>query len=240
MSDGDRRRHGKVLVTGSSSGIGRAPTELLLARGTGVIGVARDHGKFTPRDDGYVPISLDLAELDAAAAALDDIARGHDDISAVVSNAGSGTIAEIEQLSAAQIRRAIDLNLTSHLLVARAFLPGLKRKRRGDLLITGSRSGRHGERKGSVYCATKFGLRGLAQALRDECARAGVRVTLLSPGPVRTPFFAPLDFEPDAGSDHALLSEDIARVMIDVLDAPRHVVFDEIALGPRHRSMRRK
>jgi NADP-dependent 3-hydroxy acid dehydrogenase YdfG len=156
MSDDDRRRHGKVLVTGSSSGIGRALTELLLARGTGVIGVARDHGKFRPRDDGYVPVSLDLAE--------------------------------IEQLSAAQIRRAIDLNLTSHLLVA----------------------------------------------------RAGVRVTLVSPGPVRTPFFDPLDFEPDTGSDHALLPEDVARVMIDVLDAPRHVVFDEIALGPRHRSMRRK
>jgi NADP-dependent 3-hydroxy acid dehydrogenase YdfG len=231
---------GKVVVTGSSSGIGRALTELLLARGATVVGIARRHDKFEPGSSHYLPVTLDLSELDTAAGAFDALAREHPDVQAIVSNAGSGRIAELEQIAAAEIRRDIDLNLTSHLLVARAFLPGLKRRGGGDLLITGSTSGRRGARKGAVYCAAKFGLRGMAQALRRECARAGVRVTLLSPGPVRTPFFDSLDHEPGEGQAHALGAEDVARVMLQVLEAPSHVVFDEIELGPRHEVMRRR
>lgn len=228
-----------VLVTGSSSGIGRALSEMLLERGATVIGIAREHAKFDPRSARYRPVSLDLGDLDAAADTLDGLAREHADLTAVVSNAGSGRIAELEQLSAGQLRRDIDVNLTSHLLVARAFLPGLKRRGGGDLLITGSASGRRGARKGSVYCAAKFGLRGMAQALRDECARAGVRVTLVSPGPVRTPFFDALDYAPQEGAEHALAPEDVARVMLFVLESPRTVVFDEIDLSAPHHSMRR-
>ena len=229
-----------VVVTGSSSGIGRAISELLLHRGDTVLGLARDHAKFAPDAPGYEPREIDLADLDATAASLDTLARDYPGVDAVVASAGYGHFGELEQFSAAQIRRAIDVNLTACLLLARSFLPVLKKHDHSDLIVVGSQSGQRGSRKGSVYCAAKFGLRGMAQALRDECARSGVRVTLISPGPVSTPFFDDLEFEPDPSIDSAIQPADVARVVGQVLDTPTHVVVDEISLSPPHRSFRSK
>ncbi len=229
-----------AVVTGSSSGIGRAISELLLRRGDTVLGVARDHAKFAPDTPAYEARKIDFADLDATAAALDALAREFPEVNAVVASAGYGRFGELEQSSAAQIRRAIDVNLTACLLLARSFLPVLKKHDHSDLIVVGSQSGQRGARKGSLYCAAKFGLRGMTQALRDECARSGVRVTLISSGPVSTPFFDDLDFEPDASNDSALQPGDIARVVGQILDTPAHVVIDEVSLSPPHRSFRSK
>lgn len=229
-----------VVVTGSSSGIGRAISELLLQRGDAVLGLARDHTKFAPDAHGYEAHVIDLADLDAAAAALDALAHQQLGVDAVVANAGYGHFGEIEQFSATQIRRAIDVNLTACLLLARSFVPVLKKHEHSDLIVVGSQSGQRGSRRGSLYCAAKFGLRGMAQALRDECARSGVRVTLISSGPVSTPFFDDLDFEPDAANDSALQPTDVARVVGQILDTPAHVVVDEVSMSPPHRSFRSK
>ena len=140
----------KALITGSSSGIGRATAELLLQRGAAVVGIARDHTKFAPHSKRYEPVTLDLSDLDVAATTLDDLARVHQDVAAVISNAGAGRFGAIEQFSASQIRHDIDLNLTSHLLLARSFLPVLKRRNGGDLIIIGSEAALRGARTGSV------------------------------------------------------------------------------------------
>ncbi len=230
----------KALITGSSSGIGRATAELLLQRGATVVGIARDHAKFAPDSDHYEPVTLDLSDLDAAAASLDDLARVHHDVAAVVSNAGAGRFGAIEQFSASQIRHDIDLNLTSHLLLARSFLPVLKRRKGGDLIIIGSEAALRGSRKGTVYCAAKSGLRGAAQALADECSRRGVRVTLVNPGFVRTPFFDALDFEPADDPSSALTPEDIATKLLEILEAPDGPAYGEINIAPPHPALRSK
>ncbi len=230
----------EAIITGSSSGIGRAIAELLLRHGASVIGIARNHAKFSPDSDRYEPITLDLSDLDAAATALDRLARVHHDVGAVISNAGAGRFGAIEQFSAAQIRHEIDLNLTSHLLLARSFLPVLKRRCGGDLIIMGSESALRGARTGSVYCAAKFGLRGAAQALADECSRRGVRVTLVNPGLVRTPFFDSLDFEPDDHPGSALNPEDIAAKVLEILVAPEGPPYREITMEPPNPAVRTK
>lgn len=230
----------KVLITGSSSGIGRATAELLLGRGAAVIGIARDHTKFAPGFSRYDPVTLDLSNLDAAATALDALARRYGDVDAVISNAGAGRFREIEQFSARQIQEDIALNLTSHLLVARSFLPVLKHRCGGDLIIMGSEAALHGARKGSVYCAAKFGLRGAAQALADECVRRNVRVTLVNPGIVRTPFFDTLDIEPEDTPGSALLPGDVASKLVEILEAPPDTIFGEINIDPPAPALRRK
>ncbi len=230
----------EAIITGSSSGIGRATTELLLQHGASVVGIARDHAKFSPASDRYEPITLDLSDLDTAATALDRLARVHDNVGAVISNAGAGRFGAIEQFSAAQIRHDIDLNLTSHLLVARSFLPVLKQRNGGDLIIMGSESALRGARTGSVYCAAKFGLRGAAQALADECARRGVRVTLVNPGLVRTPFFDNLDFEPGDDPGNALSPDDVAATVLEILATPRGPAYREINIDPPNPAVRSK
>lgn len=230
----------EAIITGSSSGIGRATTELLLQHGASVVGIARDHAKFSPASDRYEPITLDLSDLDTAAIALDRLARVHDNVGAVISNAGAGRFGAIEQFSAAQIRHDIDLNLTSHLLLARSFLPVLKQRNGGDLIIMGSESALRGARTGSVYCAAKFGLRGAAQALADECARRGVRVTLVNPGLVRTPFFDNLDFEPGDDPGNALSPDDVAATVLEILATPRGPAYREINIDPPNPAVRSK
>lgn len=230
----------KVLITGSSSGIGRATAELLLQRGAAVVGIARDHAKFAPDSDRYEPVTLDLSNLDATATALDDLARVHQDVAAVISNAGAGRFGALEQFSALQIRHDIDLNLTSHLLLARSFIPVLKRRNGGDLIIIGSAAALRGARKGSVYCAAKFGLRGAAQALADECSRRGVRVTLVNPGFVRTPFFDALDFEPADEPGSALTPEDIAAKLLEILESAGGAAYREINIDPPDPALRTK
>jgi len=230
----------KILITGSSSGIGRATAELLLERGAMVVGIARDHSKFAPDFNRYAPVPLDLSNLNESSSALDRLARRHPDIDAVISNAGSGHFGHIEQFSARQIRDDIALNLTSHLLVARSFLPVMKRRGHGDLIIMGSEAALRGTRKGSVYCAAKFGLRGAAQALADECSHANVRVTLVNPGFVHTPFFDTLNIEPLDTPGSALTAKDVAARLVGILDTPLETIFNEINIAPPSPALKHK
>ena len=139
----------------------------------------------------------------------------------------------LEQFSYEQIRALIDLNFTSHVFVARAFLPVLKKVGRGHLVFMGSEAALAGTAQGSLYCAAKFALRGLTQALRAECARAGIRVTLVNPGMVQSPFFDALDFRPGPAPDNYILPEDVAEVVVQALTVRNGTVLDEINLSPQ-------
>jgi NADP-dependent 3-hydroxy acid dehydrogenase YdfG len=108
----------------------------------------------------------------------------------------------------------------------------MKKIRRGDLIIIGSEAALSGGRRGAVYSACKFALRGFAQSLRDECSNSGIRVCLINPGMVSTDFFKPLDFAPGTDSSQHLRPEDVAEAVRLVLKAHPGTVFDEINLNP--------
>ena len=223
----------RVLVTGASSGIGRAVCEKLLADGHSAIGIARDFGKFPCDDRHFATHEIDLADLDRLPAHLQNLVATYPALDALVLNAGAGRFGALEQSSYDQIRALIDLNFTSHVFVARAFLPTLKKAGRGHLVFMGSEAALTGTAQGSLYCAAKFALRGLAQALRAECARTGVRVTLVNPGMVQSPFFDELDFRPGPEPDNYILPEDVAAVIVQALTARDGTVLDEINLSPQ-------
>ena len=227
-----------ILVTGASRGIGRAVCGRLLQGGGQVIGVAR---RFDPELEllpDFTPRRLDLADLDRLPAALQQLLAEHPAIDALVCNAGTGRFGALEQFSADQVRGLVDLNLTSQILLVRAFLPALKRRGRGDIVFIGSEAARRGGRRGAVYAATKFALRGLAQSLREECASSGVRVGIVNPGMVLTSFFDDLDFRPDPDDACHLKPEDVAEAVLLMLEARAGAVIDEISLSPRKRVIR--
>ena len=155
-------------------------------------------------------------------------------------NAGGPAFGNLEELSQRQVREYIDLNLTSHLLVARTTLPLLKRQEKSDMILIGSEAALRGGKRGSIYCAAKFGLRGFAQSLRQECASSGVRVTIIHPGMVRTGFFDDLDFAPGEATDNAVEPEDVAAAVNLVLNARPGTVFDELTLSPLKKVVRSK
>ena len=187
--------------------------------------------------EGFRWYRADLGSLDGLPEELTKIARENPLIDGLVANAGIGRFGSLEEQSPAQIRQLVDLNLTSQILLARIFLPLLKRSGRGDFLLVGSEAAVDAGRRGAVYSATKFALRGFARALRQECARSGVRISIVNPGMVRTPFFDDLGFEPGPDAHHALRPEDVAAAILQVLASPPGVVYDEIRLTPLKKSI---
>jgi len=228
----------EVLVTGASRGIGRALTLELLDAGSRVVGVGRDFSRWTLPLPGFAPITADLADLDGLTPVLAKIARDHPALDAVVSNAGAGRFGHLEQFSHDQVRQTLDLNLTQHILVARALVPVLKRRGRADLIFMGSEAGLTGGVKGAVYSACKAALRALVRSLRAECAPAGVRVGIVNPGMVRTEFYDGLDFRPGEAPENAIPPEAVAELVLAMLRAPPGTVVDEINLSPLKKVIR--
>ena len=222
----------KVLVTGATRGIGRAIAEQLLKHEVKVVGVGRDHSDGL-KHPAYTGTNLDLSNLDALDKGIGNLLKEHSDIDALVSNAGRGFFGGLEQFSARQIRESIDLNLLSHMLVARTVLPHFKRLGRGDMILMGSEASLRGGQQGSLYCAAKFGLRGFAQSLREECASGDIRVGIIHPGMVRSEFFEGLRFEPGPASENAILPEDVAEAVWMMLSMRRGTVLDELSLSPQ-------
>jgi 3-hydroxy acid dehydrogenase/malonic semialdehyde reductase len=184
-----------VLVTGASSGIGRATAQNLLQQGHTVIGVSRDCRKFTRQMDNFSSVQLDLSQLNELPQKIRQLQQMFPEIDAVVFSAGIGRFGSVEEFSYPQIEALMTLNFTSQVFLTKALLPALKRKAHSDLIFIGSEAALKGSRKGAVYCASKFAVRGFTQALREECANSNVRVCLINPGMVKTAFFENLTFE---------------------------------------------
>lgn len=229
-----------ILVTGASSGIGRAISRNLLEQGHHVMGASRYCSQFKREMDNFTPIQLDLGRLDELPQKLDELQKQFPEIDAVVFAAGVGRFGSVEEFSCVQIEQLMAINFTSVVFMTRALLPGLKRKTHSDLVFIGSEAALKGSRKGAVYCASKFAIRGFTQGLREECSRSGVRVCLINPGMVKTPFFNTLSFEPGDNDSNYLLPEDIAEAVSYILNTRPRIVIDEINLNPLNRVVKFK
>lgn len=219
-----------ILVTGASRGIGLATCHRLLNSGANVIGVSRSRPEELSSEIIHIP--LDLSEMPRLSKAIQQLAKKHEAIDGVILNAGIGRFGNLEEFSPTQVQGLVELNLLSPMMIAREFVPRLKRKGFGDLVFIGSESALQGGRKGAVYSATKFGLRGFAQSLRHECGVSGVRVGIVNPGMVDTGFFDQLQFRPGRADDQHLVAKDVAAAVTQMLSARKGTMVDEINLSP--------
>lgn len=229
-----------LLVTGASSGIGRAIARQLLRDGHTVIGSSRDCSQFIVKHPNFSSIELDLSQLEKIPAQLKALEKAFPTLDGVIFSAGYGQFGAIEQFSFAQIEQMINVNFTSQAFITRALIPNLKRKNHSNLIYIGSEAALKGSRKGSIYCASKFALRGFTQALRDECGSSSVRVSLINPGMVKTHFFDKLSFQPGDAETHGLLAEDIAQTVNYILNSNNNMVIDEINLNPSNKVIKFK
>lgn len=203
-----------------------------MQRGHRVIGISRDCNQFTTPHARFKCLALDLSDPRSLAERLPATKRLLADVDTAVFCAGYGRFGHLEQFSFNQIQELISVNLTSQIFIAKTLLPGLKQKAFGDLIFIGSEAALRGSRKGAVYCATKFALRGFAQSLRDECARSGIRVSIINPGMVKSAFFDKLDFEPGADTSNYLEPNDVAEAVNFIINADPSITIDELNLNP--------
>lgn len=221
-----------IVVTGASSGIGRETVGQLLDAGHKVIGMARDFTKNSIQSDDFQSITLDFADIEACEANLKRLSKNLTGITDLVCCAGVGRFGSLEEFSFAQIKALMEVNFISQAYVVRAFVPQLKQHGRGSIIFVGSEAALTGSRRGSVYCASKFAMRGFAQALREECGGNGVRVGIVNPGMVKTPFFDELDFAPGASAENYIEPADVATAIVWMLNSRAETVIDEINLSP--------
>jgi NAD(P)-dependent dehydrogenase (short-subunit alcohol dehydrogenase family) len=215
---------GTVLVTGAASGLGAAVAAAVSAAGG--TPVALDLAE--PRGDVDREI-VDLADTDAAHAAVARVVERHGGVDAVVTAAGIDACGRLDEVPAERWERVVAVNLLGTAAVIRAALPSL-RERGGRVVTVASTLGLRALSDATAYCASKFGVVGFTRALAAECA-GDVGVTLLVPGGMATAFF---DGRPDRyrpGPDARLSPpEDVASAVVFALRMPPGVEVRELVV----------
>lgn len=182
-----------ILVTGATSGIGKASALHLHAAGHRVIGSGRNEKALAElRAAGLSTVTLDVtsgASIAAAKEAIDALTDGHG-LDVLVNNAGYGLFGPVEELSDADVRAQFDTNVFGLLAVTRAFVPAMRARGEGRVINVSSVGGRMVFPLGGVYHATKFAVEALTTALRMELYQFGIRVSAIEPGYIKTEFTA--------------------------------------------------
>ena len=219
------------FLTGASSGIGAAIAKMLLENNARVIALGR-HVELNVDDVNFLPKRVDFVEISQLEQVFKRIIKKESKIDGVICAAGMGRFAALEQFSFAQMQNMMNVNFTAHALLVRLLLPRLKQQEKSDVLFIGSEAALAGAKNGAIYCASKFALRGFSQALRVECSKSGVRVNLINPGMVKTPFFEQLDFQPGEDPENYILPDDVANTVKLVLSTRHGTLFEEINMSP--------
>ena len=187
---------GKVwFITGSSRGFGRVWAEAALKRGDKVVATARNPAVLQPLVAQYgssiLPLALDVTDRTAAFQAVAKAKEAFGRLDIVLNNAGYGQLGAVEELSEAEIRAQIETNLFGAMWVTQAALPILRAQKSGHILAVSSIGGVGAFPTVGMYHASKWGLEGLMDALSQEVASFGIKVTLIEPGGYATDFADP-------------------------------------------------
>jgi NAD(P)-dependent dehydrogenase (short-subunit alcohol dehydrogenase family) len=228
-----------VLITGASSGIGRACAEHLAARGDRVFGAQR---RILPTGEGPAGVEMIGMDVDTDRSVEEGVAKvaalaGR--IDAVVNNAGTAWMGAVEETSIDEARAQLETNFFGVLRVCRAVLPIMRAQGGGHIVNISSLAGVLGLPFSGLYSASKFALEGMSESLRLEARRYGIKVVLIEPGDFRTQLpavrrhtaasqtasayadaFARFKAQQDKDEAAAATPEPVARLVARVLDSP--------------------
>lgn len=178
-----------ILITGCSTGIGRAAAERLAKRGHTVYATAR---RLDAIDDlraaGCKTLSLDVCDEMSMRAAVDAVVAAEGAVGALVNNAGYGQDGPVEEVSMDDVRRQFDTNVFGLIRMTQLVLPGMRAQRWGRIVNVGSMGGKLVFPGGGMYHATKFAVEALTDALRFELRPFGIGVSVIEPGAIRSQF----------------------------------------------------
>jgi NADP-dependent 3-hydroxy acid dehydrogenase YdfG len=229
-----------AVITGASSGIGAATARALVAHGYRVVLLGRRFERLQQLagelGSSAVAIAADVTDRDALVAAADQVRRDLGRVDVLVNNAGVMLLGPFGTEQRQEARRMVEVNLLGAMTAAEVFLPQLH-DGGGDLVNISSVAGRTARAGNAAYAATKWGINGWSEALRQEL-QPDIRVTVIEPGAVATELTDHIT-DPDVKQNTeqfyaqlAITADDVADVIAFAVTRPRRLTLNEILLRP--------
>lgn len=192
------------LITGASSGFGRAIAQAALGRGDSVAGGVRTAEAFAGLPDGVHPLALDVTAPEQREAAVAETLERFGRVDVLVNNAGHTQVGAVEETTDEELRSLFELQFFAPAALTRLVLPHMRRQGGGAIVQMSSVGGQTTAPGFGAYCATKFALEGLTETLRDEVAAFGIATLIVEPGAFRTGLFRPgAAYESEAMPEYA-------------------------------------
>lgn len=206
-------RRNPVLITGCSTGIGRASADLLLKAGYTVYATARRPETLVElAAAGAQILDLDVTNEESMAAAVAEVERAHGHVGTLINNAGYGEYGTVEETDLDAVRTMFETNVFGLARMTQLVLPGMRAAGTGLIVNIGSMGGRITFPVGGYYHATKYAVEGITDALRNEVRQFGIDVTLIEPGPIRTQFEDTINTSAAVGNSQSPYADLVAKV----------------------------
>jgi short-subunit dehydrogenase len=224
-----------VLIIGATGGIGSKTVQLLTGSGANVFMAARNAAKLAELAAQFnIPVqqtfSLDISKPEEVAGLKDKFFAQFATIDVLINAAGIGIIKSTEELTESEFLRSLNYNLYAPFLMVKAFLPKMKEQKKGLIINIPGVLGKVPMAGAAAYSASKYGLVGLMQSIREEVKRTEIRITNLFLGGVDTPFWDTIDLR--VQRDKMVMAEEAARSIWFLCQQPASGVVSEMVLQP--------
>lgn len=232
---------GKIaVVTGASSGLGASLANALVAKGATVYGLARNLVKLKTLQNQlgktFIPVKMDITDQKAIATWVKNTFSEAYFPAVLINNAGAGYFSKIDELPLQQWHDMINTNLNGTFYITSNLVPFMKKDSTSCHIINiGSILGKTTRSEGTAYCATKYGMQGFSEALFKELRNYNIKVTCVNPGSIDTHFFEDSGIKPHK---NMLQPNDIAALIMHILETPNNMLIDEITLRPLQPNMK--
>ncbi|RMZ49395.1 SDR family oxidoreductase [Candidatus Marinimicrobia bacterium PRS2] len=223
-----------AVITGASSGVGKSLAIQLSDAGYKVVLAARSEDKLNAIAEeiqkmggNCLVVPTDVSQPEQINN-LKDRTLEYGDVFVVINNAGLGKFCKIEDVTLEDWNRQLDVNLRASFLVSQAFIPGMKRRKKGTLVFMNSVAGKKGYPYSAAYVASKHGMRGLADSLREELREDNIKVISIHPGAVDTPFWdgAGVNFP----REEMLDTNTLAQSIVHAIQSPGNFTIEELVV----------
>ena len=223
-----------ALITGASSGIGAALSRKLCEKDYHCILASRSEEKLqhlaeSLQSEGHIctTIKVDVSNESSVDALFEESSK-IGTVSLVINNAGLGIFSKIEDSSVEDWDAQINVNLRGSFLVSRKYIPSMQEQKSGTLVFMNSVAGNFGYPYSAAYVASKFGLRGLSDSLRNELRKDKIKVISVHPGAINTAFWD--DINVDFPREEMLTPEAIADSVVHAIEAPDATVIENLTI----------
>jgi NADP-dependent 3-hydroxy acid dehydrogenase YdfG len=228
-----------ALITGASSGIGKATALAFAKAGINLALVGRNQDKLTAVAQAAEAVGVtaktyvvDLSQLGRVSAKIAEIAAEHEHLDILINNAGMAYTGSIADSPLADWQKVIDLNLTSVFQSVQGILPHMRQRKSGVIVNVSSIAGKQVFPNWGIYSVSKFGLMALTQAIAGEERGNGIRVTAVCPGSVNTPLWDTDTVQADFDRSAMLTPEMVAEGILYAVLAPPGAVVEELTIMP--------